>query len=147
MAKKLIGYQILKICPYSKRFDDMSNDLNSFFVFKYFYNAKLYLDGLKRKLLYKIIYIYDGDIENPSFYEDLYPSVMEDKNERIKLYLSKLPNVTVSYVNQNQGQIYFNGVVRGNFLDSLKKDIGASDAYVTFLPTMVASGVVICFTF
>lgn len=147
MAKKLIGYQIVKFCPYSKRFDDIPNDLYSFIVFKYFYNAKLYLDSLKKKNLYKIIYIYDGDIENPLFYEDLYPSVMEDKNERRKLYLSKLPNVTVSYINQNQGQIYFKGVVRGNFLNKLKKDIGAVDTYVTFLPTMVASGVVICFTF
>lgn len=147
--KRVIGYQIVKYYSKSKKFDDVPDGLFSFVIWRYYYNAVLYLKNVKHKIAFKIEPIYDGDIEEPTFYEDVYPNVKETANkiERIKKYLGMIPNVQVSYVNEKQGQIYFKGVVRGNFLEELKESINATDAYVTYLPAMIAPGVVVCFNF
>lgn len=146
-TKRVIGYQIVKFSRKTKKFDDVPDDLFSFVIWRYYYNAMSYLKNVKHKSLFKIEPIYEGDIEDLRFYEDVYPDVKAKRLERIKLYLSSLPNVQVSYVNEKQGQIYFKGVVRGNFLEELKESINATDAYVTYLPAMIAPGVVVCFNF
>lgn len=144
-TKRVIGYQIVKF----SKFDDIPDGLFSFVIWRYYYNAVLYLKNVKHKIAFKIEPIYDGDIKEPTFYEDVYPNVEETANkiERIKKYLGMIPNVQVSYVNEKQGQIYFKGVVRGNFLEELKERINATDAYVTYLPAMIAPGVVVGFNF
>lgn len=147
MKFKIIGYQIVKYCQDSRRFDDVPDDLYSFVIFRYYYNVMLYFNSLKHKSLYTINPIYEGDIEEPTFYEDIYPSVITDRVERIKMYLSSLPNMKVSYINENQGQVYFSGVVRDGFLTAFKDSINATDAYITFLPAMIAPGIVIVFHF
>lgn len=147
--KRVIGYQIVKYSSKLKKFDDVPDCLFSFVIWRYYYNAVLYLKNVKYKFAFKIEPIYDGDIEEPIFYEDVYPNVKETANkiERIKKYLGMIPNVQVSYVNEKRGQICFKGVVRGNFLEELKESINATDAYVTYLPAMIAPGVVVCFNF
>lgn len=146
MENKIIGYQIVKFCHKTKQFNDVPDGLYSFVIFRYEYNAIFYLSKLKRKSLYRIVPIYYGDIEELSFYEDLYPNI-NNKIERIKMYLSSLPNMKVSYINENQGQVYFSGIVREGYLKSLKDSINATDAYITYLPAMIAPGIVITFHF
>lgn len=149
MDKKLIGYQIVRYSNKSKKFDDIPDGLYSFVIWRYYYNAVLYLRNVKYKFIFKIEPIYEGDIEEPTYYEDVYPNVKEKKKkiERIKKYLETLPNVHLVYINENQGQIYFKGIVRGDFLDKLKEQINAFDVYITYLPAMIAPGVVIEFRF
>lgn len=147
-TKKIIGYQIVKYSPLTKKYDDIPNGMYSFVIFKYSSNANLYAKNLPRgrHTLIKVVPVYEGDIEEPTFFEDTLRT-SDNKVERVKEYLSRIPNVTISYVNDTQGCIFFNGLVDTSFLKRLEDSLTAKRVYVTYLPAMVAKGVVICFEF
>lgn len=147
---KLIGFQLVEFNKKTKKYDNIPDGLFSFIVFKQYYNAVLYLNDYGDKSAkYKIIKIYDGDIEEPTFYEDLKKETSQDRIDNIKRFLvQKNPNISINYMNEKEGSIFFNGLVRIPFLEELKKELKLSDIGITHLPTAIAKkGVCIFFVF